>query len=492
MNILEISDLSKSFDGVSILRNIKLDIPAGRIVGLAGENGAGKSTLARCISNKISHDQGVIKVAGETLSGRRSAAKVYVVPQEFNLVANLTVAENIFLGRELKCGPFLNHAAMNARSRELLARLECQVEPTMLIERLSLAQRQLVELAKAFLGDAKLIILDEPTTILNNSECRLLFKNMREIAAEGRSIIFITHKLEEIRSICDQVVVLRDGELVYQADPKTISARTIAENMVGRELSQIYPEKIVTQANANLLLQLENFSDCAGRVKNCSLDLRRGEVIGLAGLAGAGRSELAETICGLRRRKSGNLVFNGEKIKINHYSEALAHGVVYLSEDRQLSGLLPDADLVENSTLAAWKKYCCAGWVQKKRALADTEKFIELFRIRCQDAFQSVRRLSGGNQQKVAIARGLNCEPELFIFDEPTRGVDVGARGEIYQFIHEIAGKGVACIIISSDIEEIIGNCRRVLVMRQGEIAGELCDENVSEKNIICLATGVA
>ncbi|MCI7642975.1 MAG: sugar ABC transporter ATP-binding protein [Lentisphaeria bacterium] len=492
MNVLEISDLSKSFDGVPILRNIELSIPAGRIFGLAGENGAGKSTLARCISNKIPHDHGIIKVNGRIVDGHEHAGKVYVVPQEFNLIPNLTVAENIFLGRELTCGLFLDHAGMNARSRELLGRLECQVDPGVLVGQLSLAQRQLVELAKAFLSDAKLIIMDEPSTILNNSECQLLFKNMREIASEGRSIIFITHKLEEIRTICDQVVVLRDGELVFQADPKTISARTIAESMVGRELSQIYPPKIMPDSDAPWLLQVENLSDCSGRVKNCSFNLRRGEVIGVAGLAGAGRSELAETICGLRRHSGGKLIFNGEILKINHYSQALARGLVYLSEDRQLSGLLLDSDLVENSTLPAWQKYCRAGWVQKQLALMDTQKFIELFRIRCLDVFQTVRRLSGGNQQKVAIARGMNCDPELFIFDEPTRGVDVGARGEIYHFIHNIAAQGVACIIISSDIEEIMGNCRRVLVMRNGEIAGELTDENVSEKNIICLAAGVA
>ena len=478
--VLEIRDLTKSFGPVSVLKGVTFSLGPGVILGLAGENGAGKSTLAKCISSQYRPDSGTIRLNGSC----------FTVPQEFTLIPTLRVYENIFLGRELSRYGFLKKKAMILRAQALLNKVGCTVPPRKMVSDLNVAEKQKIEIAKAFLDRSKLLILDEPTTVLNRMETETLFQILREFREQGGSVIYISHKLEEVRTICDRIVVLRDGVLVADEASGDLSAEEIARRMVGRNLTRIFPPKRPADPGTDEVLRCENVS--SGReVLDVSFSLKKGEILGLAGLAGAGRTELAETICGFRRRSGGRIVLNSSVIPRPTPDRMLRAGLSYLPEDRQRTAILPDFTLADNLTLSSLSRYTSLGFIREKRCREAAARYMERFRIRAASPDERLGNLSGGNQQKTVIARGLDSSPSVFIFDEPTRGVDVGARGEIYEFIHALAESGVSCLFISSDLEEIIGCCARVLVMREGRISGELSGDDVNEERIMFLATGV-
>lgn len=496
--ILEIKNLSKSFGPVKVLSDISFSLGKGKVLGLTGENGAGKTTLMRCISGLIRPNGGELILDGKSMSSHVShkerSSTCYMVPQEFTLISNMTVAENIYLGRELHKGGILSKQAMYDGAARVLSEIGASISPDAVVETLSVANRQKIELAKAFLQKAKLIIFDEPTTVLNTTETAALFKIIREFCAKGGSAIYISHKLPEVLDICDEVAVLRDGVLVENKPASEFTPRSLAEAMVGRPLEGLFPPKrelTEEQLAAGPALEVIGLSD-GGAVKKADLKLYAGEILGLAGLAGAGRTELAELLCGMRKRAGGKVMLFGQEVHFTSMSAALKSGVTYLPEDRQNTALLQDFSIQDNITLAALKRHSNkGGFVSYKSCVATTTEQIKKLHIKCENALAPVRTLSGGNQQKVVIAKGLDTIPRVFIFDEPTRGVDVGARSEIYEVIHELASQGMAVLLISSDLEEVIGNCNRVMVMREGEIAGELNGASVTEAAIMHMAHGV-
>jgi len=381
---------------------------------------------------------------------------------------------------------------MIVRTRQLFERLSTPIDPERLVSTLSVAEKQMTEIAKALLEEANLLILDEPTTVLSKQETNILFCILRELRYKGASMIFVSHKLPEMLSLCDEVAVLRDGVLISRDTSCELTPMDIARRMVGRNLSQAFPPKIIVPDDAPERLRVKNLSSADGMVRHVSFAIRQGEILGLAGLAGAGRTELAETICNLRKRaRRCRILLNGKEVRGRTPRAVFDAGISYLSEDRQGTALLTGKSVTENTTLSSLLNYCSFGFIRKQPERQTAENYIERFRIKCDSAQSLISSLSGGNQQKVAIAKGLDTKPEVFIFDEPTRGVDVGARREIYDFIHELAGQGVSCLLISSDLEELIGNCTRVLVMHEGCLQGEVTGDNINEEEIICYATGI-
>ena len=483
-DVLIIDNLTKSFGATPVLSGVTLSLKRGQILGLAGENGAGKSTLGRLISGRLKPDSGSIRLNGSC----------YVLPQEFAQIPTLTVYDNIFLGREKSCFGVLDSRTMCRRAKELFKELGYPIDPERMASTLSVAKKQMTEIAKSLLFESNLLILDEPTTVLSRQETENLFTLLRQLRAKGTAIIFVTHKLDEMLSLCDEVAVLRDGVLVSRDKASDLTPYDVACKMVGRNLTQVFPEKAVVPEDAPVRFAVEHLSSADGLVKDVSFSIKRGEILGLAGLAGAGRTELAETICQLRKRKNngGVIRIDGKILTAKTPQKIFRSGLSYLSEDRQGTALLTGQTLFENTTLTSLlQKYCSWGIVEKKKQIHATQDYIKHFRIKCEGAKAMVSSLSGGNQQKVALAKGLDTDPIVFIFDEPTRGVDVGARREIYDFIHELAAQGVSCLLISSDLQEVIGNCTRVLVMYNGTIRGEVSGNDIDEENIILYATGV-
>ena len=491
--LLEISDLTKSYSGVTVLDHVSFSMDPGIILGLIGENGAGKSTLIKCVNGVTMPDSGTIRFDGrEYQPSIPDALKngIVTIPQEFNLAGTLSIRENIFLGRELKRGGFLDHAAMRRISAELMEKLQCPLPPDRPVSELSIAQKQLVEIARALNCKCRLLIMDEPTTVLNPPEAENLFRIMRGMRSQGIGLIYVSHKLNEVKEICDQVLVLRDGRFVSRTDISKISVEEMANRMVGRELTAIFPPKIVPPPDSPVILQVDSLAQ-SGRLHDISFSLRKGEILGFAGLGGAGRTELAETLYGIRRKSAGAIRIDGCEIDPASPVDAVRAGIAYLSEDRQNAGTIQGFGLTENITLISLRKYCRGLFIRKTEENNAAEKYRERFRIKAASLRAPIRELSGGNQQKGAIAKSLDGQPRIFIFDEPTRGIDIQSRGEIYQFIHQLAEEGMACLVISSDLEEVIGLCARVAVMREGTVAGFLEDPNITEKEIMYLATGV-
>ncbi len=480
--VLQIENVTRSFGATPVLSGVTFSLGRGKILGLAGENGAGKSTLARLISGRLKPDSGSI-----TLNGN-----CYVLPQEFALIPTLSVCENIFLGRELSSLGMLRRSEMMKRANELFERLHVHIDPARMASTLSVAEKQMTELAKAFLDESGLLILDEPTTVLSKAEVDRLFGELFKLRDAGTSIIFVSHKLPEMLALCDEIAVLRDGVLISHEPAAGMTPADIARKMVGRNFSQSFPEKHQPSADAPVRFRAENIASADGMVKNVSFEIRRGEILGLAGLAGAGRTELAETICGLRKRASGKITLDDREIPSKSTRKIYDAGISYLSEDRQGTALLTGEPLRENMSLSSLvRKYCSFGIVRENKRTVSAREYIRIFRIKCESEKALVASLSGGNQQKVALAKGLDTDPKFFIFDEPTRGVDVGARREIYDFIHSLAAQGVSCLLISSDMEELIGNCTRILVMHEGCLRGNLTGSELTEEEIIYHATGV-
>ena len=493
--ILRVTDICKSFSTVEVLHNISFQISKGEILGIIGENGAGKSTMMKILSGIYTPTSGEIYFEGSrVIIDKPADAKkigISIIPQEFNLINDLTVYDNIFLGSELlQSYGFLNKEEMKTRTKELLMDLQVDISPEAMIENLSAAEKQMVEISKALAFESKVLIMDEPTSVLTQHEINILFNLMRKLKKTGLTIIYISHKLKEVKEVCDKVMVLRDGDFILESEIDDISPEEMARSMVGRELSQIFPEKHIPEDK--IVFEVKNIT-APGVLENISFTLKKGEILGLGGLVGAGRTEVSEAIMGLRNISSGEIYVNDEKVRIRQPEDAIKVGLGYLSEDRQGSGIITSFSVTHNVTLVSLSKYSgnFLHWIDKKLEVSATEKYRKLFNLKTSSLDTALEFLSGGNQQKVSLSKTMDTEPSILIVDEPTRGIDVSAKQEIYQFINSLVTTGVSCIFISSEIEEIIGMCNRVVVMHDGKIAGILEDTQINEEEIMLYATGL-
>ena len=492
--LLRAEAINKDFGGVLVLKDISLDVRRGEILGIIGENGAGKSTLMKIFSGIYKPSSGRVLVEGKevqiesAIDARRLG--ISLVPQEFNLIRDLPVYNNVFLGAELvtRMG-VLDKEEMRRRTRGLLADLSVDMDPNAMIEKMSAAEKQMVEICKALAFEARIIIMDEPTTMLTKYEIEILFNLVARLRAKGMTVIYISHKLKEVKQLCDRVVVLRDGLIVHDSPTASITVMEMAQRMVGRELGSIFPAK--REAGAETVFEARGVT-VPGVIEDISFVLHRGEILGLAGLVGAGRTEVAETVLGLRRKSSGEFLKGGAVLSLKEPSDAVAAGISYLSEDRQGAGIVTGFSVLKNITLVSLSRYCRSilGLVDKRAERAKAGAYVESFHIKTESLDKRLENLSGGNQQKVSLAKSIDSGPEILIVDEPTRGVDVSAKFEIYRFVNDLAGKGISCIFISSELEEIIGMCNRVFVMRDGKIAGCLEGADINEEEIMFYATG--
>jgi ribose transport system ATP-binding protein len=415
-----------------------------------------------------------------------------MVPQEFNLINSLTVYENIFLGNEFRAkSGLLDKQKMRELAAKQLEELKMPVGVNQLVSKLSVAEKQMVEISKALMLHASLLIMDEPSTALTGHEVETLFGLMRDLKRQGVTLVFVSHKLGEIKAICDRVTVLRDGKLISVDEISAVNEEDIARKMIGRtDFSQIFPQKITRPAGAPAL-DVTGLS-VSGLLKNVSFSLRKGEVLGFAGLVGSGRTELAEAVMGLRRINAGTVSLAGHgAVHIKNPAAAVRYGLAYLSEDRQGKGIVQGFSLPQNITLISLKDYIKGFFIDKKAEADKTADYAKTFHIAAASQKMALRYLSGGNQQKVYLSRWLDTNPSILILDEPTRGIDVNAKHEIYEFIHQLAERGISCWVISSELEEIIGLCGRVYVMREGELAGCLEGDSINEEEIMFYATGI-
>jgi len=493
-------DISKTFPGVKALTNVSLTVYPGEIHALMGENGAGKSTLMKILSGAYQADPGgEIRINGQhvTIDGPLTARHhgISIIYQELSLAPNLSVAENMLLGREHKSGPMVDRRSMEKACQSVLERLGVHFTATTKVSELSMAERQLVEIARALIANSRILVMDEPTTSLSSRETEAMFALVRQLRAEGLAIIYISHRMAEIYELADRVSVLRDGSYVGTLVGDEISAERLVQMMVGRDLSSFYKkEHDAHQSRGKIMFAVRDMSDGV-RVHDCSFELHEGEVLGIAGLVGAGRTELARLIYGADPRTSGEVFLQGKRLSIRRPEDAINSGVVYLTEDRKHLGLFLDLTVRENVNVSVLGRDARMGGVLNLKSARDrAAAAIKALAIRVAGDGVLVGSLSGGNQQKVLLSRLLETKPKILILDEPTRGVDIGAKSEIYRLIDELAKRGVGVIVISSELPEIVGICDRVLVMREGRIEGEVGGTGhppVRQENIITIATGV-
>ncbi len=489
--LLSIKHINKEFSGVRVLNDINIDIKTGEVFGILGENGAGKSTLLKIICGVYTSTSGSITLKGTPVSitnpMKAKRLGISMIPQEFNLIPTLSVFENIFLGSEIKSGVILNKKVMRERTSDLLKELKTELSPEALIANLSVAEKQMVEIAKALVHESDILIMDEPTTVLTTVEVRVLFDLIERLKKKHVTILFISHKLNEVKKICDRILVLRDGDQICVNNIDDVDEQDMAKKMVGRELSQVFPDKSVPHDDE--VLRVEHLGD--GRIlDDVSFSLKRGELLGFSGLIGAGRTELAECIMGLRRRSGGDIFVKGKRAQIESPADALSYKLAYLSEDRKGKGLLMNFGIPENISLISLAKYSRL-FINKKVERQNSDNYIKQFDIKAASLKADLDYFSGGNQQKVYLSKLMDTDPFILILDEPTRGIDVNAKKEIYYFINSLVEKGLSCILISSELEEIIGLCTRVLVMRDGKITGEMAGEHINEEEIMFCAAGV-
>ncbi len=490
--LLEAVSLSKSFGPVQVLKNIDLRIFGGEVHAIIGENGAGKSTLMKLLAGNERPTSGEIRIDGKpvTFSGpvEAEAQGIVLVHQEILLAPDLTVAQNIYLGRELNRGLVVDDKSMREGARKAIRDLGADIDPDAVVGSLSIAQRQLVQIARVLLVPHRVVIFDEPTASLTPFETEALLKVIRDIRAKGVAVLYISHRLPEVKEISDRVTVLRDGKLVSAHLSSELQPSDMARLMVGRDVSKLYPDRANQHDNA-AILEVDSFS-VPGYVQNASFHLNRGEILGFAGLVGAGRTELMEGIVGLRPGK-GDARHNGKPVHFRNAHESQKAGIVYLSEDRKGKGLLLSKDLGVNLTLASLKKFVSGLQIDRNRERSALDDAIREFDIRTGRKDILAGQLSGGNQQKLLLAKMMMLDPSIVIIDEPTRGIDVGTKEQIYQFIANLADEGKSIIVVSSEMPELIGICDRIVVMREGQVAGEVTGERMTEHDIVVLATGV-
>lgn len=490
--LLEIEGLSKSFPGVQALRNVSFQLYPGEVHGLLGENGAGKSTLIKILSGAYVRDSGSIRLNGrEVRLGSPLAsleAGIAVMYQELNLVPDLSVAENIFLDRIPRVpGGFINRKELYRRTTDILERLNIDVEPETIVRNLPLAKQQMVEIAKALSHNAKIIAMDEPTAPLTGPEIEMLFETIKGLKQNGTGVIYISHRLEEVWEIADRVTILRDGQHVTTQTVATLDRNTAISLMVGRNVDEKFPTR--HSKRGSIVLSVRNLSR-KGVLHYISFDLYKGEVLGIAGLVGAGRSELVRAIFGADRFDSGEVFIEGSPITIKNPADAIKNGIVLVSEDRKRYGLTLNRSVHENIMLAAGKRYAKSGFVNYHSEIKTVDGFIEKLSIKTPTRRQFVRNLSGGNQQKVVLAKWLGLDCRVVIFDEPTRGIDVGAKYEIYQLINDLVSNDVGVIMVSSELPEVLGMSDRILVMCEGRVQACLPRQVATQEMIMSYATG--
>ncbi len=491
--VMEMRGIVKNYPGVQALKSVGFSLLPGEVHALVGENGAGKSTLMKILAGAETSDSGELIVEGKPVThltpARAGEMGIAIIYQEFNLVPHLSVAENIFLGREKPAGlpGFVNLGEMNRLSRELLDHLGVSLDPKRNVSTLSVAEQQMVEIAKALSQDARILVMDEPSASLTDHELVTLFNVVRGLRAEGRSVIYISHRLEEIFELADRVTVLRDGAVVSTKLINEVTRDTLIRDMVGRQMTDVFPPR--ESSIGKTLLEVKGLQR-EGVLMDINLTVKRGEIVGLAGLVGAGRTELARCLFGADHYDSGEIRLNGESISVRNPQQAISHGIGLVTEDRKQQGLVLGMTLRENTTLANLGALTSLGFVRQGEESAIANRFVRELAIRTPTIEQSARNLSGGNQQKVALAKWLFTDSKLLIFDEPTRGVDVGAKYEIYQLMNDLAAKGVGILMISSELPEVLGMSDRIVVMHAGRIAGELPREKANGEAVMTLATG--
>ena len=490
--IVSMKNIIKEFSGVRVLNNVDFNIYKGSVMGLVGENGAGKSTLVKILTGVYVKTSGQVYLDEKPVEFKTTKESqdngVAIIHQELNLVRDLSIGENIYLEREpVGTGGRIKWKKLFEDSKVWIEKLGLKEDPRELVKNLSVGKQQLVEIAKALSLDARIIIMDEPTGALTLSETDSLFQVIKELKNAGQSIVYISHRLNEIFEICDHVTVLRDGALVGEKPIQDLNEDKIIEMMVGRKLSEQYPR--VDTKLGDVVLKVNKLTNRF--ITDVSFELKKGEILGIAGLVGAGRTELARTIYGVYHPDSGEIILNNKAVNIKSPKDALENGIAYLSEDRKGNGIILGMDLIENVTLSSLDKYTTKlGNIDKQKEEKSTDSYIKSMSIKAASKKQLLQFLSGGNQQKVALAKNLDANPKILILDEPTRGVDVGAKKEIYELINEYKREGMSILMISSEIPEILGISDRVMVMHEGKVTGTMDIADASQEKIMTYAVG--
>ncbi|MCS7220410.1 MAG: sugar ABC transporter ATP-binding protein [Anaerolineae bacterium] len=508
--LLRMENISKAFPGVQALDNVNLDVRVGEILGLIGENGAGKSTLMKILSGVYPMDSGRLYLRGRPIQIQNphhaQQLGISVIYQEFNLMPNLTVMENVFIGREPTRFLFVDRRQLQRRTRELLDRLGVHLSPTAVVRDLSVAEQQMVEIAKALSMEVQVIIMDEPTSALSDAEVQTLFGIMRELRRNGISIIFISHRLEEVLAICDRITVLRDGKNVGTLDAAEASEEVLIRMMVGRSLQEFFHKEDGAQARVQTSSQVKDQEDVVLEVRgitrkgskldpsaivldNVSFQLRRGEILGLAGLVGAGRTELARAIFGADARDAGEIYVEGKRVDIRSPVDAIRHGIGFVPEDRKEQGLILSMAVRENITLPSLHHFTRSGFIKLPEEERRVREYVTRLQIRTPSLEQRVRNLSGGNQQKVVISKWMLLQPKILIMDEPTRGIDVGTKAEIYGLMHQLARAGIGIIMISSELPELLAMSDRIVCMCEGRVTGVLNRNEATPERVMRYCT---
>ena len=499
ISLLKVENITKKFPGVIALENVNLQIDAGKVTAIIGENGAGKSTLMKILSGVYTDYEGQIIFKGKQVhfSGTAAAqeAGIAIIHQELNLIPYLSIRENIFLGKELiTTFGFLDKKGMQIKTKELLHILGLNVDPETLVATLKVGQQQMVEIAKALLVDADLIIMDEPTSAITESEVESLFTVINQLRKENKAIVYISHKLNELFKIADQYIVLRDGKTIESGVMGTMNHDELISKMVGRELKPM--QRIVASGERKELLRIENISlkqkNNTDKLRNISFAVKSGEVLGIFGLMGAGRTELLESIFGLHSGLTeGNVFVEGNKLRINQPADAIKAGIVLLPEDRKKDGLVLGMEVKKNISLPALGKVEVMGFLDNKKESTLAKKYIQQLSIKTSSENQLTKNLSVGNQQKIVLAKWLERNPKILLLDEPTRGIDVNAKNEMYKLMQELAEKGMGIIMVSSELTEILTISDRILVMAEGKVTAEIPIKEATEDNVLKAAISI-
>ncbi|MBZ9687670.1 sugar ABC transporter ATP-binding protein [Clostridium estertheticum] len=493
--LLQMKNVSKSFPGVKALEDVRLEAYSGEVLALLGENGAGKSTLMKILSGVYHKDTGSIFIQGSEVDirGIKDAEKhgIAIIHQELSLLPNLSIWENIFLGNEGINGLTrrINKKELKEKSEALLKDIGFSMDVKTLVKDLNVGEKQLIEIAKALSKNSKIIIMDEPTTALTDVETDNLFKVIAKLKSDNMGIVYISHRMDEIFQICDRITVLRDGKYIGEVKTTDITKEDLISMMVGRKLEEQFPYRKSTKGHT--ILKVENLS-FGKKVCDISFEAKSGEILGVSGLMGSGRTEMAKTIFGEYKKSSGKIFVDGEEVNICSPKDSIEKGICYLSEDRKQEGLILGMSVASNMTLANLKKYeNGAKCINKVEESKEVQEYIKKLSIKTPSSEQLIKNLSGGNQQKVILAKWLMLAPKVLIIDEPTRGIDVGAKKEIYDVLNELKATGKSIIMISSDMTEILGICDRILIMHEGEISGELSRDEASQEAIMKYAVGI-
>ncbi|WP_226581008.1 sugar ABC transporter ATP-binding protein [Halobacillus litoralis] len=491
MELLRMKNITKSFNHIQVLRGINFSVNEGEIVALLGENGAGKSTLMKILAGVHQPTSGQIILEGQEVEIQNpkhsQSLNISIIHQEFNLLKDLSVAENIFLGREwTKTKGLIDWKTMKKETAKLLGKVGLEfISPDQLISECSIAQRQLIEIAKALSFEAKILIMDEPSATLNNADTDKLLRLMESLKEQGMGIIFITHRLEEVTRVADRVVVLRDGEYIGSEYIENLTKEDMVSMMVGRDLSNLFPEKSKPQTEE--VLEVNDLL-VKGKLHHVSFRMKKGEVLGVAGLMGSGKTELSKALFGLYANKQGSVKMLGKEIVSP--KGAIDAGIALVTDDRKDEGLILDLSVFENLLLPFYRRVSQGGVIKRKVTSSIADNWIKKLKIKTPGSDAEVGQLSGGNQQKVVLGKWLQMDPKLIILNEPTRGIDIGAKQEIYRIVHDLTEQGISVLLISSEMPELLGMANRILVMNEGEVAGELTGEEATQERIFKYASG--